>query len=120
MMLAEEMALAETISDEWQARLQDELADHSSATRDSIVRWLIGADSSRLNGLDAMQRQIVEQAMDYRYRILRQRYLGMSPEKAYKGLIQRLSNLFLIRNKIRTWIALSAIASGRSLMSWKK
>jgi hypothetical protein len=107
MMLAEEMALAEEIFEEWQARLQDELPDHSPATRDSIVRWLIGEDATRLNGLDAMQRHITEQAMDYRYRILKQRYLGMSPERAYKGLIQRLSNLFLIRNKIRTWIALS-------------
>jgi hypothetical protein len=107
MMLAEEMALAEEISEEWQARLQDELPDHSPATRDSILRWLIGEDAARLNGLDAMQRHVTEQAMDYRYRILKQRYLGMSPERAYKGLIQRLSNLFLIRNKIRTWIALS-------------
>ncbi len=107
MMLAEEMALAETISDEWQARLQEELPEHSSVARNSIVHWLVGEDTSRFDGLDAMQRQIIEQAMDYRYRILRQRYLGMSPEKAYKGLIQRLSNLFLIRNKIRTWIALS-------------
>ncbi len=45
--------------------------------------------------------------MDYRYRILRQRYLDAAPERAYKRLIQRLSSLFLIRNKIRTWIALS-------------
>ncbi len=45
--------------------------------------------------------------MDYRHRILCQRYLEAGPERAYKGLIQRLSSLFLIRNKIRTWIALS-------------
>lgn len=107
MMLAEEMTLAEELSDDWRSRLASELADQSSATRESIVRWLIGEDSDRLTDLTPMQRQIVEQAMDYRYRILRQRYLGMSPERAYKGLIQRLSNLFLIRNKIRTWIALS-------------
>jgi hypothetical protein len=107
MMLAEEMALAEAISEEWQARLHDELPEHGSAIRDSIVRWLVGENPTRLDSLDATQRHITEQAMDYRYRILKQRYLGMSPERAYKGLIQRLSNLFLIRNKIRTWIALS-------------
>ncbi|MDX2239198.1 MAG: HetZ-related protein 2 [Leptolyngbyaceae cyanobacterium bins.302] len=107
MMLAEEMTLAEEFSDEWSARLQTELADQSAATRASIVRWLIGEDTSRLENLTPMQRQIIEQAMDYRYRILRQRYLGVSPERAYRGLIQRLGNLFLIRNKIRTWIALS-------------
>jgi len=107
MMLAEEMTLAEELSDEWRVRLETELPEQSAASRDSIVRWLIGEDLTRFENLTPMQRQIVEQAMDYRYRILRQRYLGMSPERAYKGLIQRLSNLFLIRNKIRTWIALS-------------
>jgi hypothetical protein len=107
MMLAEEMTLAEEFSNEWRSRLAAELPEQSSATRESIVRWLIGEDTARLEDLTPMQRQIIDQAMDYRYRILRQRYLGMSPERAYKSLIQRLSNLFLIRNKIRTWIALS-------------
>ena len=50
---------------------------------------------------------IARQAMDYRYRILQQRYLGISQESAYRQLIQRLSSLFLIRSKIRTWVALS-------------
>ncbi|MDX2230943.1 MAG: HetZ-related protein 2 [Leptolyngbyaceae cyanobacterium bins.349] len=107
MMLAEEMTLAEEFSNEWRSRLEAELPELSSANRESIVRWLVGEDTARLENLTPMQRQIIDQAMDYRYRILRQRYLGMSPERAYKGLIQRLSNLFLIRNKIRTWIALS-------------
>uniref|UniRef100_A0A832M1C9 HetZ-related protein 2 n=1 Tax=Oscillatoriales cyanobacterium SpSt-402 TaxID=2282168 RepID=A0A832M1C9_9CYAN len=107
MMLAEQMTLAEEFSNEWRSRLKAELPEQSAACHESIVRWLIGEDVSRFADLNPTQRQIVEQAMDYRYRILRQRYLGMSPERAYKGLIQRLSNLFLIRNKIRTWIALS-------------
>jgi hypothetical protein len=106
-MLAEKMSPAEEFSDEWRSRLQDELPTQSVAIRDSITRWLLGEDTDRLNDLNPVQRQVAQQAMDYRYRILRQRYLGMSPERAYKGLIQRLSNLFLIRNKIRTWIALS-------------
>jgi hypothetical protein len=106
-MLAEEMALSEEFSEEWRSRLQAELPEQAAVNRESIVRWLIGEDTSRLDGLTPVQRQIAEQAMDYRYRILRQRYLGIPPERAYKGLIQRLSNLFLIRNKIRTWIALS-------------
>jgi hypothetical protein len=107
MMLAETMALADDFLDEWRSRLEAELPEQTAACRDSIARWLIGEDPHRFNDLTPVQRQIAEQAMDYRYRILCQRYLGMSPERAYKGLIQRLSNLFLIRNKIRTWIALS-------------
>jgi len=107
MMLAEAMTLAEEFSEDWRSRLAAELPEQSEAIRESIVRWLVGEDTARLEDLTPVQRQIIEQAMDYRYRILRQRYLGMAPERAYRGLIQRLSNLFLIRNKIRTWIALS-------------
>ncbi|WP_421659046.1 HetZ-related protein 2 [Leptothermofonsia sp. ETS-13] len=107
MVLTKEMALAEELANEWRSRLEAELPGHSAATRESIVRWLIGEDVSRFEGITPSLRQITEQAMDYRYRILRQRYLDVAPERAYKRLIQRLGSLFLIRNKIRTWIALS-------------
>ncbi len=107
MMLADEMTLAEEFLETWRSRLEAELPEQNSTNRDSIADWLIGENPSRLNDLTPTQRQILDQAMDYRYRILRQRYLDASPVRAYKGLIQRLSNLFLIRNKIRTWIALS-------------
>jgi hypothetical protein len=107
MALIKEMALAEELVNEWRLRLEAELPEHSAATRESIVRWLIGEDLSRFEGITPSLRQITEQAMDYRYRILRQRYLDVAPEQAYKRLIQRLGSLFLIRNKIRTWIALS-------------
>lgn len=106
-MLVEEMTVAEKFSEDWRSRLTAELTEHSSSTCDSIVRWLVGEDTARLESLTPEQRQIAQQAMDYRYRILRERYLGVSQERAYRGLIQRLANLFLIRNKIRTWIALS-------------
>ncbi|MBM0740716.1 HetZ-related protein 2 [Phormidium sp. CLA17] len=101
------MTLAEEILDTWRSRLETELPEQNSTNRDSIAYWLIGENPSRLNDFTPTQRHILEQAMDYRYRILRQRYLEVSPVRAYKGLIQRLSNLFLVRNKIRTWIALS-------------
>lgn len=107
MVLTETMALADVLTTEWRSRLETDIPSHSAATRESIVRWLIGDHTSRFDDLTPTARQIAEQAMDYRYRILRQRYLGFGPERAYKSLIQRLSSLFLIRNKIRTWIALS-------------
>ncbi|UBF26307.1 HetZ-related protein 2 [Kovacikia minuta CCNUW1] len=107
MVLAEQMALAEELASEWRSRLEADLPTSPPAMRESIVNWLIGEDKSRYDDLTPSLRQIAEQAMDYRYRILRQRYLGVAPERAYKHLIQRLSSLFLIRNKIRTWIALS-------------
>jgi hypothetical protein len=108
MMLAtKDMVFAEELANEWRSRLQVELSGHDPSFYESIVNWLLGEDIARLNQLTADQRRIARQAMDYRYRILCQRYLNMSPERAYKGLIQRLAGLFLIRNKIRTWIALS-------------
>jgi hypothetical protein len=107
MVLAETMVVAEEIAQEWRSRLAAELPTQSPKTREAILRWLMGADLSRFEGLTPSLRQVTEQAMDYRYRILRQRYLDVGPERAYKRLIQRLSSLFLIRNKVRTWIALS-------------
>lgn len=71
------------------------------------MSWLLGRDRARLDTLDPALRSVTEQAMDYRYRILRERYLDAGPNHAYRQLIQRLSSLFLIRNKIKTWIALS-------------
>jgi hypothetical protein len=105
--LAKVVIPSEEISGMWKSRLDIELQKLSSTNRDSIVRWLIGENPSRLNDLPSAQRQIAEQAMDYRYRILQERYLGVGPDRAYQRLIQRLSSLFLIRNKIKTWIALS-------------
>jgi DNA-directed RNA polymerase specialized sigma24 family protein len=101
------MAVAEEFATSWKLRLQAELPKHSSAAQDSIVNWLLGEDRSRFEDLTPSLRHISDQAMDYRYRILRQRYLDVSKERGYQQLIQRLSSLFLIRNKIKTWIALS-------------
>lgn len=106
-MVIAEMALADELEQEWRSRLSLELPQQATEQQEGILQWLLGDDRSRLAGLSPEQRHIVEQAIDYRYRILKQRYLDMPPERAYKSLIQRLSNLFLIRNKIRTWIALS-------------
>lgn len=101
------MALAEELADRWRSRLHNELPTHKPETHASIVSWLIGENPARLDGLDRNLQQVTEQAMDYRYRILRERYLDVGPDRAYRQLIQRLSSLFLIRNKIKTWIALS-------------
>jgi len=101
------MALAEKLANDWRSQLQADCPEQSSATRESIVQWLLGADLERFDTLPPEQVAIASQAMDYRYRILKQRYLGVGPERAYRQLIQRLGSLFLIRNKIRTWVALS-------------
>lgn len=101
------MTLAEELAQEWRSRLQADCPNETQATRESIIRWLLGKDLERFDTLAPNQLAIAKQAMDYRYRILRQRYLGVSQERAYRNLMARLSSLVMLRNKIRTWVALS-------------
>jgi DNA-directed RNA polymerase specialized sigma24 family protein len=101
------MALADELASNWRSQLQTDLPDLNSDAQESIISWLLGEDLNRFNDLNLAQLEIANQAMDYRYRILRQRYLNVGPDRAYRSLIQRLGSLFLIRNRVRTWIALS-------------
>lgn len=101
------MTFADDIAARWRSLLESELPKSSRSTQESIIKWLIGEDPARFEAYTPEQREIAEQAMDYRYRILRQRYFEAPPERAYRSLIQRLNSLFVIRSKISTWIALS-------------
>lgn len=101
------MAISDDLEKDWQSRIQADCPEQSEASIASIVAWLLGEDCARFESLDRGQLAIAKQAMDYRYRILLQRYLGLPQAKGYNTLIQRLGSLFLIRNKIRTWVSLS-------------
>jgi DNA-binding CsgD family transcriptional regulator len=101
------MSLAEELRQNWRAKLQASEITLSSADQESVISWLLGEDAERFENLPSAQLAVAQQAMDYRFRILQQRYLGIHPERAYSQLIQRLSSLFLIRSRIRTWVALS-------------
>ena len=101
------MTLAEDIAAQWRSRLTEELPKLSDTAQSSIVRWLIGEDEARFESYTPERLEIELQAMDYRYRILQQRYLDVPPQRAHRNLIQRLGSLFVIRNKISTWISLS-------------
>ncbi len=101
------MSLAEELRQNWREKLQASEVALSPTARESVVSWLLGEKEERFEELPAAQLDIAKQAMDYRFRILQQRYLGVHPERAYSQLIQRLSSLFLIRSRIRTWVALS-------------
>jgi DNA-binding CsgD family transcriptional regulator len=98
---------AEKLSLYWQQRLAAECPEQSEANRESIIFWLLGSDSKRFDLLNPKELDIAKQAMEYRYRILCQRYLGMARERAYRNLITRLGSLVTLRNKIQTWISLS-------------
>lgn len=101
------MTYAEKIADDWRSRLKTELPRSSDATKESIIKWLLGDDLDRFESYTPERLEIEIQAMDYRYRILMQRYFEIPPQRAYKNLMQRLGSMFVIRNKINTWIALS-------------
>ncbi len=99
--------LADKLEQSWQNRLLSDYPTQSPATSKSIIRWLLGENPDRFDTMLPNQLAISNQAMDYRYRILRQRYLGVEPERAYRNLISRLAGLVTLRNKIRTWVSLS-------------
>ena len=98
--------LMDQFSGQWHTKLVAELPAAVNH-HDAIVKWLVGNDSTRYSDLSNAQLNILKNAMDFRYRILRDRYLNTAPDKSYRNLLQRLSGIFLIRNKIQTWIALS-------------
>lgn len=107
------MALdAEKLAQYWRKRLDLECPEQSVANRESIVKWLMGSDLHRFETLNLKELDIAKQAMEYRYKILRQRYLGIARERAYRNLITRLGSLVTLRHKIQTWIALSRDRNG--------
>ena len=99
--------LADELEQDWRDRLASDYPTLSPVTSQSIVRWLLGDNVERFETLLPNQLAIAKQAMDYRYRILRQRYLGVEPVRAYRNLTNRLGGLVTLRNKIRTWVSLS-------------
>lgn len=101
------MAVATTIVNQWRERLQTDLPDQSQETHTAIAQWLCGDNTERFEDLSRKDLSIATQAMDYRYRIFYKTYWGLPPDRAYQTLMRKLGGLFLVRSKIRTWIALS-------------
>lgn len=97
----------ENIITQWEQRIATECSGQNPTTQTSILQWLMGEDPQRLADLEPDRLQIAAGAMDYRLRILIQRYLGLPPERAYKNLMQRLGGLAILREKIRAWLSLS-------------
>lgn len=91
----------------WRSRLACECPKISATNRESIVSWLLGEDLDRFSGNDDSGLALRQQAMEYRWRILHQRYLGKTPQQAYRHLTTRLGSLVLVRNKIRALLSFS-------------
>lgn len=101
------MTLAERLAQDWTSRLEKECPEESPSTRQSVVRWLLGDKPDRFDTLNPTQLAIATGAIDFLYRILLSRYLGVPPEKAYRNLIGRLGGLVVLRQKILAWVSLS-------------
>jgi DNA-directed RNA polymerase specialized sigma24 family protein len=101
------MVKADKLAEDWLSRLKVDQPSQSDAVYRAIVQWLLGETSEQLQTLSEKDFAIACRAMEYRYRIFLQRYWNVSPDLGYRKLIKRLSSLFLIRNKVSTWIALS-------------
>lgn len=97
----------EHLTQSWKSRLYRDLKQYPEVTQQSIVRWLMGNDIERIETLLPHELDLVQQGIEYRYHILVHRYLGQSPEQAYRNLTTRLGSLVILRNKIRTWVSLS-------------
>ncbi len=95
------------ITTKWQTQIETECSGQNATTQASILNWLLGEDPAKLETLDLDRLKIADRAIDYRLRILLQRYLGLPPERAYKNLMQRLGGLAVLRDKIRAWLAQS-------------
>ena len=98
------MTLAQTLEQEWKTKLQEDYPNHSSDVHNSIICWLLGNNPSRLDELTPTQRAMASKGREFLYRILKQRYLDIPPERAYRNLMQRLSGLVMLRQKIRAWV----------------
>lgn len=91
----------------WQTRLEEDEPKLNKTDQESIIQWLLGEDKEKWQEMFPEKLAVVQQGLDYRYRILRQRYLHTPPSQAYRRLINRLGSLMVLRNKIQTWVSLS-------------
>lgn len=103
------MNIAQGLSQQWLQRIASEHPEINAEDRGAIVNWLLGESPERLSDLTEADLAVARQAIEYRHRILQQRYLNVSSKQGYQQLTERLSNLFLIRNKIKAWISLSRV-----------
>ncbi|MGK7944524.1 MAG: HetZ-related protein 2 [Microcystaceae cyanobacterium] len=91
----------------WRTRLEEDEPKLNKKDKASIIRWLLGEDTEKWTEMSPEKFAVVEQGLDYRYRILCQRYLHTPPSQAYRKLINRLGSLIVLRSKIQTWVSLS-------------
>lgn len=98
------MAMLDQLTQKWQTELEETCADQPAAVRSIILKWLLGANPERINAMDGQALYVFRVHLHYRYRILRDRHLKLSPTVAYQRMMRRFVSITLIRQKLRIWI----------------
>ncbi len=77
----------------WRQRLLQELPQYNRKQRHSIVRWLLDNNHGlqRNRQLTGEELTPINSRLEYRYRLLKERYLEMNYTEGYRSLISRLS-----------------------------
>ncbi len=86
----------------WRKRLLRELPYSDQQKCQSILSWLVTHESE--HKLAPHELATVNERLNYRYRILRQRYLYVDSNQAYRQLITRLGSVVLGIAPVQTWI----------------
>ncbi|PSF39027.1 hypothetical protein C7H19_02950 [Aphanothece hegewaldii CCALA 016] len=97
--------VAEEIETALLSRLEEDKLEQKAQT--TIIQWLLGEDKEYWSTLPQEQRKMAIQGLNYRYQILKERYLNITPTQAYRNLLNRLSSIVSLRQKIKTWVSLS-------------
>ena len=97
----------EELERSWRSILAKDYPHQKQDDRESILCWLLGEKRDTWNSLSAEELIPIKRGLDFRYQILKQRYLGVSPTAAYRNLINRLGSIVVLRQKIHTWVSLS-------------
>ena len=79
-------------------RLLQDFPHQNPQTQQSIIRWLL-RELEHSDRLTPNQLKMTEARIDYRYRILQQRYLEATPSQAYCNLMNRLGSLVMLHTK---------------------
>lgn len=90
--------------------LKSYLIDHrylNSNHRDDLMRWLLGKNLDKLEGMTTEELSSVTHAIIYRYRILRTYYLGIAPKQAYRHLFNRFGAIMMKYSLLRHWMTSS-------------
>ncbi|TVQ42921.1 MAG: hypothetical protein EA365_13775 [Gloeocapsa sp. DLM2.Bin57] len=92
------------LRNKWSERLFSDYPSFPINKRQSIINWLLGDSPNRFNQLDSQARAIATQGLEFRYNILRKRYLNITSNVAYNRLMTRLSSVPIVNQRIRVWI----------------